>query len=275
MTTQTITAFFDTRSDATKAVNHLVDAGIARANIRLMPETGPSSESATFESSHEANRSAYDATRDEKGFWASLGDMFFPNEDRYTYAKAMSRGSIMVSATVDEKDAGRAKAILEEDGTVNIDERESSWRKAGWPGYQDTSSTREAATGNQSIPIVEEQIKVGKRQVSGGSVKVRSYVVETPISEKISLRSESVNVERRPADRAAAIGEDAFRERTIEVRATSEEAVVSKTARVTGEVVVTKDSKTRTETVQDKVRRTEVDVEDDSGKVIDDKRKTG
>ena len=43
----------------------------------------------------------------------------------------------------------------------------------------------------------------------------------------------------------------------------SEEAIVSKTARVTGEVVVRKDSDTRTETVRDTVRRTEVEVERD------------
>jgi hypothetical protein len=39
-----------------------------------------------------------------------------------------------------------------------------------------------------------------------------------------------------------------------------EEAVVSKTARVTGEVVVKKDAKQRTEAVSDTVRSTKVDV---------------
>jgi stress response protein YsnF len=58
-------------------------------------------------------------------------------------------------------------------------------------------------------------------------------------------------------------GEDAFRERTVEAQANSEEAVVSKTARVTGEVVVEKDAEQRTETVSDTVRSTKVDVEDE------------
>ena len=79
----------------------------------------------------------------------------------------------------------------------------------------------------------------------------------------MSRATESVHVERRPVDRATAVGDDAFRERTIEARATSEEAVVSKEARVTGEVVVKKGVEQRTETVSDKVRSTKVDVEDD------------
>jgi uncharacterized protein (TIGR02271 family) len=113
------------------------------------------------------------------------------------------------------------------------------------------------------IPVVEEQLEVGKRQVNQGRVKVRSYVVETPVSEQVSLRKETVQVERRPMDRAMAVGEDAFKERTFEATATSEEPVVSKQARVTGEVALTKDVEQRTQTVADTVRSTKVDVEDD------------
>ena len=126
--TQTITAFFDSRSDAAEAVEELVETGIAKANIRIMPETD--------NSVSPYDGSAYDIHRDEKGFWASLSDFFFPEDDRYTYAEAMHRGSIMVSATVEAADAGRAIDILEEHGTVNLDQRESAWRSEGWRGYQ-------------------------------------------------------------------------------------------------------------------------------------------
>jgi stress response protein YsnF len=54
-----------------------------------------------------------------------------------------------------------------------------------------------------------------------------------------------------------------FRERTIEVSATAEEAVVAKEARVKEEVVVRKEAEERTEIVSDTVRRTEVEVDDD------------
>src|SRR5690348_3190656 len=78
----------------------------------------------------------------------------------------------------------------------------------------------------------EERLRVGKREVGHGRVRVRSYVVETPVQEQVTLHQERVEIERRPVDRPAAAGDDAFRERTIEATETSEEAVVSKEARV-------------------------------------------
>jgi uncharacterized protein (TIGR02271 family) len=91
-------------------------------------------------------------------------------------------------------------------------------------------------------------------------------VVEKPVQEQVTLRQENVSVERRPVEgsRAGALqGDELFRERTIEVDETSEEAVVSKEARVKEELVVRKDVNERTETVSDTVRKTEVDIEDD------------
>jgi uncharacterized protein (TIGR02271 family) len=268
-TRQTMTALFDDRSDAMKAIDELINAGISRTSITLMPEDDSASSPVTG--------SSYDTSRDEKGFFASLGDFFLPDEDRSTYAEAMHRGSTMVTVTVDAAQAERAEDILEEYGTVDLEERESAWRAEGWQGYtpgttaMNVATTREASVstasrtadgGEDVIPVVEEQLRVGKRDVSRGRVKVRSYVVETPVSEQVSLRTESVHVERRPVDRVVSVGDDAFRERTIEAEATSEEAVVSKEARVTGEVVVKKGVEQRTETVSDTVRSTKVDVED-------------
>jgi uncharacterized protein (TIGR02271 family) len=99
-------------------------------------------------------------------------------------------------------------------------------------------------------------------------VRIRSYVVERPVSEQVSLREEHVAVERRPVSgttQAGTISGDPFQERTIEVEERGEEAVVSKEARVVEEVVVRKEAEQRTETISDTVRRTEVDVEDERG----------
>ena len=58
-------------------------------------------------------------------------------------------------------------------------------------------------------------------------------------------------------------GDAAFEERTIEAVERGEEAVVSKTARVTEEIGLRKDVERETETVRDTVRKQEVEVEDD------------
>jgi len=113
-----------------------------------------------------------------------------------------------------------------------------------------------------TLPVIEEEMQVGKRTVSGGGVRVYSRMTEKPVEEQVQLRTEHVSVERRPVNRPlSGADRDAFKEGTIEMAETSEEAVVSKLARVVEEVVVRKDAQERTETVRDTVRRTDVEVE--------------
>ncbi len=71
-------------------------------------------------------------------------------------------------------------------------------------------------------------------------------------------------MQRRAVDRPLTDADDAFRERTIDVTATGEEAVVGKTARVVEEVVVSKTAGERVEEIDDTVRRTEVEVDEDN-----------
>ena len=66
-------------------------------------------------------------------------------------------------------------------------------------------------------------------------------------------------IERHPVDRA--VDDDAFRERSIEMTQTDEEAVVEKSARIVEEVVVTKTSGERVEQINETVRHTDVVVE--------------
>ena len=265
MAQQTILMHFDSRSDAQKATDALAQAGVSRGSIRMLPEAETTGYKRT------STTSSYDHEKDEGGFFASLGDMFLPDEDRYAYAEGMSRGGVTLSVTADEGQIERLSEIAERYGAVDMDEREATWRSEGWTGYSGgTASTRGTSTaargtseGEEAIPIVEEELRVGKRQVEGGRVKIRSYVVETPVQEQVNLRQEHVHVERRPVNRPLSGTENVFQDRTIEASERSEEAVVSKEARVKEELVVNKDVRERTETVSDTVRRTEVDVEDD------------
>jgi uncharacterized protein (TIGR02271 family) len=116
--------------------------------------------------------------------------------------------------------------------------------------------------GEVRVPVVEEQLEVGKRIVERGGVRLYTRVVERPVEETVRLRDERVTVERHPVDRPAGDADlAAFKEGTIEVTETDEEAVVSKRTRVVEEVVVNKEVEERTETVRDAARRTEVEVE--------------
>ena len=100
-------------------------------------------------------------------------------------------------------------------------------------------------------------------------IRDSSYVTETPVHEQVRLRDEKINVQRRAVERPVTDADDAFRERTIDVTATGEEAVVGKTARVVEEVVVSKTAGSHVEQIDDTVRRTEVEIDEDKGTSVD------
>src|SRR5215217_5213143 len=206
--------------------------------------------------------------------------------DAHTYAEGIRRGGTLVTIRAEEAQANRVIDILDDEGTVNVDDRAAAWRKEGWDGRYAperrlgttgvTGTRKVAPVGTdreERIPVAEERLNVGKREVNQGRVRVRSYVVETPVQEQVNLRQEHVSVERRPADRAMTGKENLFQERTIEATEKAEQAVVSKQARVKEEVVVKKGVDQRTETVSDTVRRTEVEVDDQRGTAASKARK--
>ncbi|MCJ2049837.1 YsnF/AvaK domain-containing protein [Methylobacterium sp. J-070] len=278
--TQTITALYDKLSDAEAAQAKLIAAGIPQSEIRLVPGTQTGTTTTTT------------ALGREEGFWGSLKDMFIPEEDQHTYQEGLSRGGTLLTVTVEQAHIETAYDILEQHGSVDLDEREATWRKEGWGGYSagattaagstaGTIATGTAATGAAAlkgagtttgetdyIPVVEERLNVGKRVAESGRVRVRSYVVEKPVEEQVTLRDETVHVDRRTVDRPVTAADEAlFESKTIEATEMREQAVVSKDARVVEEVGIRKDAGQRTETVTDKVRRTEVEVEDERGNV--------
>lgn len=253
---RSLTAMFDTRADADRAVQRLKEAGIADVVLTGEENGGYSVETAPS------------VTDRDRGFFESIGDFFFPDEDRYTYAEGLNRGGFLITVSnVPSALYDRALDILDDEGAVDLDARENEWRAQGWTGYEGSAYAAGAgaaattATTDEHIDVVEERINIAKRETDAGRVRVRSYVREIPVEEDVTLRSETVNIERRPVDRAA--GADAFEEQTLEAREYRETPVVSKEARVVEEIDLNKNVDTRTETVRDTVRKTEVEIDDD------------
>lgn len=128
---------------------------------------------------------------------------------------------------------------------------------------QDLSARTTGTTDEQArIPVVEEQLNIGKRAVQRGGVRVFTRVREEPVHESVNLREEHVKVERHPVDQPASEADmAALKEGSVELRETAEEPVVSKTARVVEEVVVGKEVTQETQHIDDTLRKTDVDVE--------------
>lgn len=142
-------------------------------------------------------------------------------------------------------------------------------------GVADTTRTDATLTDRDrvEVPVVEEQLNVGKREVERGAVRLRKKVTEQEQTVNVPLREEEVHVERRPVEgRATDLPADAFEEVDIEIPIRGEEAEVTKQAVVREEVDVHKRTRERQQPVSDTVRREEVVVEGADGAVLDEKR---
>ncbi len=119
---------------------------------------------------------------------------------------------------------------------------------------------------NEVIRLAEEHLEVGKRLVEEGTTRIRRFVTETPVEKQVTLHEEHADVVRRAVSDPDFVKDIDWYDQTIEVLETSEEAVVSKMARVAEEVVGGKTGFDRVETVHDTVRRQQVEVERVPGK---------
>jgi uncharacterized protein (TIGR02271 family) len=259
--TKTIVGLFDEYSEAQRAVVELVDSGIAREDIGITSRDYEGSDSYSEGSSRD----------NDEGVGDKIGNFFsrlFGDEDEYAghYSEAVGRGGTVVTVDCEtEETADRAEAILNRFGG-DVDDRGSSYREAAYAEGTGQTNAGMAEGGEARIPVIEEELRVGKREVEGGGVRVRTRVVERPVEEVVRLREERVNVERRPVNRPVSETDlNTFREGTFELRERSEEAVVGKTARVVEEVAVNREVGERTETIRDTVRKTDVDVEETGG----------
>jgi len=130
-------------------------------------------------------------------------------------------------------------------------------------------------SGEVSIPVIEEELQIGKRTVETGGVRVETNITERPVEETVTLREEEITVERRPVDRAVSEADLAsVKEGDFIVKEKAEQAVVGKEAHVVEEVVIGKDVTEQTETVTDTVRRTDVEVEDLSAEQMKNRSNT-
>lgn len=192
------------------------------------------------------------------------------DDDVNTYSNVAQRsGSIVTVHAESKEEAERAADILDDNGAVDVNEKANQYGYTGNTGYTNTDKLTDNIAEGTSIPIIEEQMEIGKRKVQTGGVRLRSRIVEKPVEESLRLREERVRVERNAVDRPATDADfDNFKETEMELTEESEVPVVSKQARVVEEVTLDKEVEEREETVRDTVRSTEVDVENLENKNI-------
>ena len=247
MTAQTLIAMYDTAAHADAAVADLKSAGIAPGSIDVHAgTTAPTSTSAP-----------------QATWWDKLLGTT-PDHDAAVYDRSMASGSTVVTVKVPGEHASQVSTMLEKHNPIDMDERAGSYESATTTTPRTTpaplSEMPAPATTDGTLQLAEERLAVGKRAVRGGTTRVRSYIVETPVEEQVSLHSETVTLDRRPVTDGRPVSNADFADKTIEMTETNEEAVVQKTARVKEEVSLRKESSDRVETIKDTLRHDEVEV---------------
>jgi len=268
----TMAGVFEDYSTAESVARDLANAGIPRESIHVQSNfrTGAAGRSEYGEEHHEGGISGFF----RRLFGGGSNEENEEEDDSGHYAEAVRRGNAVVTVTTTTDQIDRIAEIMNQRGAIDIDQRVAEYKKTGYTGYdpnaaaythEDSIRERDRQANSQereSIPVIEEELRVGKRVVRKGGVRVYSRIVETPVEQTIDLQEQKARVERRPMDRPLERGEASrMREQSIEVTETSEEPVIEKRARVREEVVVGKETTHRTEQVRDKVRHTEVEVE--------------
>ena len=187
---------------------------------------------------------------------SALQQLGLPERDVRLLSDGLNAGGTVIVVSGPEAYTDTAEDIFSKHRAAQVDEKVIA---------DDTARHAVAgvSTGAEAvIPVVEEELQVGKRQVQRGGVRVYSRVVETPVEEKVVLQEEHAFVDRQPVNRPVTEADlEKLRDQSIEVTESAEVPVVEKSARVVEEVLVSKETTARTERVTDTVRKTQVEVE--------------
>ena len=239
--TKILVALYEQADQAQQTAKQLTDLGIARQEISVLSGQSGSSSAGLLGDA----RSGAQLVR-------KLAEFGISQDQAELYAQGLEHGLGFVVARVENDRAEEAGQVMERQPVVNIE-----------AGAEQRASQGEQ---EQTLQAIEEELHVGKRQTSGGRVRLHTSIEERPVEERIRLHEEEVHVERRKVGRPVSPEEaqKGFEERTVEVSATVERPVVSKEARVVEEVAVGKTAREREEVVRDTVRRSKIEVEDET-----------
>lgn len=246
---KTIVGMFETQEDARSALADFAKIGLQPERIGLLSPAGTGSSIGGMSMLDlpdigpvMANRPMIDLLsraqeRGDGGVSGALQRMGLSKSEADRYVEGVKRGGTLEALTVSDEREAEVSSIM----------RRSFGREP--------EAARELV-----IPLVEEELSVGKCEIDAGGVRISTHVSTRPVDKTVTLIEEHVKVERRVVDRPIDGSDDPFREESIAMKISAEEPLISKRAHVVEEIHVRKDRTERTETVRDSLRRTDVDI---------------
>jgi len=188
-------------------------------------------------------------------FWKRLFGREVQLYEGAVFEKALATGGAVLTVRVhSDEDATKVETLLKGFRPVDLEARGTG------------VIAEHKALGDikpEVLRLAEEQLEVGKRRVETGKTRIRRYVTERQVEAKVTLQEEHAEVIRNVvAEPAVVEAEWDWSDSTIEMVETREEAVASKTTRVTEEVALRRAESEREETIRDTVRKQEVEIEE-------------
>jgi uncharacterized protein (TIGR02271 family) len=231
---KTVVGLFDDQSEAKRAYAALMSEGYAKADLDIL-------------------------TSDDKDDRPKLAHMreWVPEPDANLYLEGVRNHGTLITANVVDSAAPRAAEIMSGYNMVNIKNRAAELQKSN-----KNLTLLDPATNNNVLEVIEEELVVGKEEVERGRMRIYSVESEQEVTRDVSLRDETLRVQRRPANRTVSINPDLFKERSVEMVEVDEIAKVGKTARVIEEVSLGKEVAEKVEHIKATLRRQDVKVEE-------------
>lgn len=146
-------------------------------------------------------------------------------------------------------------------GSASLEPQSRREERMESPSSRVGDSSASDTTEDRTLQLKEEQVRVGKRQVEAGGVRLRKVVRTETVNEPVELQREEIVIERKPASGATVSGEARFEEEDIFIPLRREEAVIQKDTRVREEVRVGKKTEVDQQQVTAQVRKEDLQVD--------------
>jgi uncharacterized protein (TIGR02271 family) len=252
---KTVIGLFDHADEAKRAYTALVADGYAKADLDIL-------------------------TNDDKNDAPKLDKMrsWVPQPDLDIYLTGVHEGGTIITANVGDSAVERAASILGSFHMVNIADRAGALAKKALAPRATVAAAAsavgtaasppkevaltDAARNDNVLEVIEEDLVVGKEQVERGRMRIYNVVTEREVAQSVTLKDETVRVQRRPINRSVEIDHDLFKPRSFEMVEMDEIAQVKKTARVVEEVTLGKEVTDKIQTIKETLRRQDVQVEE-------------
>jgi uncharacterized protein (TIGR02271 family) len=210
--------------------------------------------------------------------WVTVRTGMFGNKQSFAPLQGarLQSGELVLRVT---KDLVKGAPNIDDDGHLDEAENDRLYEYysdyVGPTGYETTGGYQETTqdTGrgtDDAMTRSEERLEVGKEKVPAGRARLRKYIVTENVTQTVPVSREEVRLEREPvteANRGDALQGPDLTESEHEVTLHAEQPVVDKRVEPVERVRLGKETVTEQQQVSEEVRREEIDVEDDEGRL--------